>query len=944
MTLKPWRSIVDPREDLRKGEALDAAEFAVHLDLVQAQRGNALYYRPEQFFTRTFLTKNLLDFAGEAVARLAGVTTATSAAFNLTTQFGGGKTHALTLLYHLAQSGPAARWFGMPQILERAGVSGIPPTRTAVFVGMRFDPRGGDDGTPRRRTPWEEIAWQLAGAEGVALMADPTRGDGAPGGDTIGRLFQLAGGPVLILMDEVMSYISRYRASGLGGQMYNFIHTLTEEARGHNNVVVAIAVPFSEVEMTAEDWEDYRRLMKMLDRLAKPTLLSAEQDIPEIIRRRLFEWDERAIDAAGRVLLPAEALATCAAYGAWVQDHRALLPGWFPIDRAVDAFKACYPFHPTLISVFERKWQSLPSFQRTRGVLRLLALWVSFAHREAYRTAARDPLIGLGSAPLEEPLLRAAVFKQLGEDKLETVVTTDICGSRNSHATRLDEGATEVIRQARLHRQVASAIFFESNGGRARGHATVPEVRLAVGQPGLDIGNVETVLEALAPPDGVCFYLDVLKNRYWFSMKPNLTQVLADRRAAVSGDPRIEEYVRAEIQRQFGQVEGVTSRFFPTDSGKIPNQPVVTVVVLAPEQSLRDSETTLALVERWTREYGSSARTFKSGLVWAVADNPMRLGNEAQKVLAWESISDDQDELQLSDAQREQLRRNLSKARGDLKEAVWGAYGKLVLLGKDNQLRTIDIGPVNSSAASNLLTLIVRELRKYGEIEDSISPNFLARHWPAMPEWSTRAVRDAFFASPLFPRLLDPLAVKDTIARGVTNGILGYVGKSEDERYQPFFFQQGLTAADVEIADDMYVIVGETARRYLEQAQRPASPPPEAGAAGGAAAGAAAWEAAPEVTQGIPIGDRLPAVPAAAPPVAHPVPQPMVLTWTGEIPAQKWANFFLKVLTKISGSSDLKLMVHLAASNDQGFSAQQVDELRAALRELGLDAAITIET
>ena len=524
------------------------------------------------------------------------------------------------------------------------------------------------------------------------------------------------------------------------------------------------------------------------------------------------------------MLLPRDAIETCHAYADWVQEHRQSLPGWFPIDRAADVFKASYPFHPVLISVFERKWQTLPSFQRTRGVLRLLALWVSFAHQELFRTAARDPLIGLGSAPLDEPLFRAAVFKQLGEDKLETVVTTDICGTRGSHATRLDEESAEAIRKARLHRQVASAIFFESNGGQAKGHSTVPEIRLAVGQPGLDIGNVETVLEALAPPDGACFYLDVIKNRYWFSMRPNLTQVLADRRAAVSGDPRIDDYVRAEIVKQFGQVEGVTCRFFPQDSSKIPNQPSLIVVVLPPEQSMREQDATFALIERWTREYGNSARTFKSALVWAVADGPTRLRQDAQKLLAWEGIEDDQDDLQLGETQREQLRRNLGKARSDLKETVWSAYSKIVLLGKDNRLRTIDIGPTNSSAANSLLTLIVRELRKYGEVDDSPSPNFLVRNWPpAFVEWSTKSIRDACFASPQFPKLLDPTSVRDTVARGVSNGILGYVGKAADGHYRPFSYKQPLASADVEITDDMYVITAETAEAYV-RAQAKAEP------------------------------------------------------------------------------------------------------------------------
>jgi hypothetical protein len=129
-------------------------------------------------------------------------------------------------------------------------------------------------------------------------------------------------------------------------------------------------------------------------------------------------------------------------------------------------------------------------------------------------------------------------------------------------------------------------------------------------------------------------------------------------------------------------------RHFPQDSSRIPNQPSLTVVVLPPEQSMADQDATLALIERWTREYGSSARTFKSALVWAVPDSAGRLRDAAQKVLAWESIEDDQTDLQLGETQREQLTRNLGKARSELKEAAWGAYSRVVLLGKDNRLRT----------------------------------------------------------------------------------------------------------------------------------------------------------------------------------------------------------------------------------------------------------------
>src|SRR6267154_166641 len=161
MALKPWYKAVTPREDLREGRPLDAAEFAVHLDQVRDGRAPSDYQRPEQFFERTYLTQTLTTLGAQVVRRLSGETTATSAVFNMATQFGGGKTHALTLLYHLATHGPEAKkWFGVDQILEKAQVAQVPKAATAVFVGTEFDSikgRGGDDGTPLRKTPWGKL-------------------------------------------------------------------------------------------------------------------------------------------------------------------------------------------------------------------------------------------------------------------------------------------------------------------------------------------------------------------------------------------------------------------------------------------------------------------------------------------------------------------------------------------------------------------------------------------------------------------------------------------------------------------------------------------------------------------------------------------------------------------------------------------------------------------
>ncbi len=221
----------------------------------------------------------------------------------------------------------------------------------------------------------------------------------------------------------------------------------------------------------------------MLDRLGKAMLMSAEKETTEIIRRRLFEWNG----------LPDDARKTISEHVQWIEEHKAHLS--FSTETARQQFEASYPFHPAVLSLFERKWQALPRFQQTRGMLRLLALWVAKSYNDGYKKIIRDSLITLGSAPLEDPNFRAAVFEQLGENRLEAAVTTDIAGKNDSHSIRLDNEAIDAIKKARLHKKCATIIFFESNGGQtSQGLATMPEIKLSTGDPNLDIGLVDSVL------------------------------------------------------------------------------------------------------------------------------------------------------------------------------------------------------------------------------------------------------------------------------------------------------------------------------------------------------------------------------------------------------------------------------------------------------------------
>ncbi len=977
--LKPWYKVVTPREDLREGKPLDASEFAVHLDQVRDGRANNDYQNPARFFERTFLTKSLLQMSSEVVRRLSGEKTETSAVFNMATQFGGGKTHALTLLYHLASNGQKSRkWTGVSTILESAGIKEVPESATAVFVGTEFDSlhgRGGDNGEPIRKTPWGEIAFQLSGEEGLKAIAAHEEKLIAPAGDAI-RKFLPKDKPSLILIDELLNYISRNRKSGLSAQLYNFIQNLSEEVRGNDNVVLVVSIPASEFEMTAEDRSDYERFKKVLDRLGKAVIMSAESETSEIIRRRLFEWDTRAVGGDGRILLTGDAIATCNEYADWLGDNRPQIPSWFSIDHAKEQFQATYPFHPMVLSVFERKWQALPRFQQTRGVLRLLALWVSKAYQEGFKGAQKDALIDLGTAPLDDPQFRSAVFEQMGESRLEGALTTDICGKRDSHAIRLDQEAVDTIKKAQIHKKVATTIFFESNGGQTKDDASLPEVRLAVAGPDTDIGNVETALEGLTDN---CYYLTSEKNRYRFSLKENLNKRFSDRRASVKVQD-IDRRVRDEIQSVFLATEGVERIFFPDKSGQIPDRPVITMVVMGPDRSIQESPDVKKDIEGMIKEYGKSARTFKSALLWVVPESGDQLHDEARNQIAWEDIRDEG--LNLDEPQRKQLEISIKKARRDLTESVWRTYKNIIYLGKDNQIETTDLGLVTSSAADSLTNLIVSALRQKDIVAKDVPPRYLVRSWPpAFTEWSTKAVRDAFFASPQFPRLLYPATIKETIARGVSEGLIAYAVKSPKGGYDPLAFNKMMDASDIELSEDTFILQASEAEKHIEppklarilvlpenarikpgtkqtftiegldQFNRPIEASGfEWSATGGTidvdgvftagadegnflvsvkaqnVAGTAGLNISKEETKHVPL----------------PPKGPNSFSWSGDVAPQKWTNLYMKVLSKLVSKGDLKINVSIEATLKEPASEQQMDEIKAALRGLGLDDEINV--
>ncbi len=568
--MDPWYKIVTPRKEVREGRSFNPDEFAIALEQVVAGTAPDDYKKPEQFFSRTCFTRALRDNSGLVLRRLAGKTENTAPVQTLVTQMGGGKTHMLTTLWHLANTGAAASEYpGVKALLSEAGLAEAPKAKVAVFVGNAWDPQ------PGRETPWIDIARQLAGDAGVKVFG-PSALDAPPGTDTINRLISRVDGPVLLLFDELLNLFSRHR--GLAESMHAFLHNIVRGFIGSAHRAAVISLPRSQVEMTDWDlqWQD--KIVKVIGAVAKPLLVNDEAEISEVIRRRLFEN-----------LGPEKTRRSVAvAYADWCFERRAQLPPeWTAVDTATTEkkakeflqarFEACYPFHPATLSVFQRKWQSLPQFQQTRGTLAMLGQWISLAQTQAYRNNDRCALITLGSAPLYHAGFRSVVLGQLGESRLLSAIDTDIANER-SHASALDVDTMGVLRD--IHRRAGATILFESSGGQINKVAHLPELRFALGEPQLDTTSVDTAAVAL---EAKAFFIQrVGADGFKVYHKAKIDKAVHDRRASLDEDEEIKPTIRTLVKDEIKRGASIPVEPFPADSSTVPDSPRLTLVVLDP--------------------------------------------------------------------------------------------------------------------------------------------------------------------------------------------------------------------------------------------------------------------------------------------------------------------------------------------------------------------------
>jgi len=825
MLLKPWYDVLKLRKELCENVSQEWLEFVVPFQKVRDVQAIDEYGDPAQFFRSTYISHPLTKLACEVLARLSG-SREHPAIFSVVAPNGGGKTHALVMLYHLVRAGnDAVKLTGVPRVIAQTGLTSLTVPRMAIFPGATFDlskRRGGKRCDPVRKTLWGELAFQLGGCEAFGMVEEDDVMMRAPARETLQRILP-QGAPCLILIDDLLAYIRRESSVDMRQQIFRFLSDLAQLIQQEEKTALVITLPPHLANIDRQETQELQRYADLFRHLGETATLTVAHDVGEILRRRLFLWDEEEISSDGKLILPDDALETCRTYGKWVRKHLVHFPAWFPSSHAERVFRDAYPFHPELLSVFIRKWSSLPTFESLRGILRLMALLLSVVHRDSYSKVYSDALIGSGVAPLERFEFRDAVCAQLGWDqRLEVPIFTDICG-QGAFAVRLDAEARDDIKHNRLHQKTATAIFFESVGGISETlslHAAESEIRLAVGEPDFPLKAVDTVLEALAEH---CYYLTRDEHIYRFKLTPNLNKLFADRYPDID-EERIDEQVKSAIQQVFSAPSLVA--LFPETPSDLPDRPAITLAVAAPNYYKSDAKTTY-LITALTHQAANGERLFKNAILWALPEDDARLREEARSLLTWQDmyhefqVMPEQMEMILSHDPARTLRQitdHITKTEHHLHDLVWQAYHHVALLNKSYELEYVDLGHLEPGGLNSLPVMLLNQLRLFDYVADSVSPRFLKHNWPAeflQSPWSTKAVKEQFFTSPHFPRLTTTEAIKDMIAKGATSGLLAYVGTKVEDKYTPFYYQKLLNAADVELSDDRFILSSSQAETYL---------------------------------------------------------------------------------------------------------------------------------
>lgn len=739
-SLSPWREVVSPHHDVASGR-YQQAEFAADLWQVHIGEGVDEYKTPVEFFRRTFLTESLKQLLIGAIRRLSA--NGSDPVIQLQTNFGGGKTHSMLALFHLFSGAKPSELLGIEAVMKVAEIAELPSVNRVVLVGNKISPGNPakkDDGT-LVHTLWGEMAWQLGGRGAYdRIRADDERATSP--GDVLRDLFNDYG-PCLILIDEWVAYARQLHDQGdlPAGNFethFTFAQALTESAKLAKNCLLVVSLPASDTagspHTQADDVEvGGRRGREALDRLRnaigrvesswRPA--SAEEGF-EIVRRRLFE---PLIEQSQFVVRDTVAKAYFDFYRG---QHQEFPPECRDAEYEV-RLKAAYPIHPEVFDRLYTEWSTLVKFQRTRGVLRLMAAVI----HSLWEKGDRNPLIQPANIPIDDPRVQFELTRYLS-DNWTPIIEKDVDGS-NSLPLRID-GDVPNLGKFSACRRTARTVYLGSAPGSTVSNRGIEDRRIKLGcvMPGESAAIFGDALRRLS---GVATYLYQDGARYWYSTQPTVTKLAEDRTEQLKADPdkvnrELDERLRADLRNQgdFAKIHAL-----PQSGQDVPDEFDSRLVVLGAEYPhSRDAGTAAEIAAKAILDTrGSAPRLYRNTLVFLAADKTrlQDLDDAIRRYLAWQSILDEKGDLDLTPHQVRQAEAQKASANSEVNARLPEAYQWLLVPQQPTPQATIELQSFRLSGQESLAVRASRKLKNDELLITGLAATRLRLELDQVPLW-----------------------------------------------------------------------------------------------------------------------------------------------------------------------------------------------------------------